>query len=296
MADARCHNRPAHALSTRIIAASTLAHVMLVAPLMMARRPSRPPEPVPVSVEFRPVSAPVMPAAAGTPDLARENEQALATAPEPVIGATPSPPPLAVSPAPDPANTVSAPDPADQSIPPAAIPITSAAVLPTLPPLPEPSSSKQVVHLPVRSAPPRRVESRPPPASIAARDAPEPNTRNPVSPSAAPAEPPQPISARERSAPPDPSWQRKLAAWLAEHKRYPDAARAKGQQGAVGVAFTVARDGRVAAVRIDKASGVAALDRSVIEMLEDKHVPPFSDGMTEAQTSVRVTIRFELEE
>jgi protein TonB len=83
-----------------------------------------------------------------------------------------------------------------------------------------------------------------------------------------------------------------MPAWLAAHKRYPEAARQNGGEGAVGVLFTVARDGRVASVSIPHPSGSATLDHAVRAMLEGQRLPSFPPEMAQAETEVAVTIRY----
>ena len=59
----------------------------------------------------------------------------------------------------------------------------------------------------------------------------------------------------------------KLARWLARYKRYPTAAKRKGQTGTVRVTFTIDRNGRVLSKRIVGSSGHRALDKEVEAML-----------------------------
>ena len=93
----------------------------------------------------------------------------------------------------------------------------------------------------------------------------------------------------------DTSWRAAVAAWLAAHKRYPETAREMGEEGVVGVAFTLARDGRVLSVAIPRSSGVPALDAAVRAMLEGERLPPFPASMIQAQAEVAVNIRYKLD-
>jgi protein TonB len=66
-----------------------------------------------------------------------------------------------------------------------------------------------------------------------------------------------------------------LRRWLAEHKRYPEEAIDKKEEGKVIVGFTLRRDGTVLDAWIVRSSGVAILDRAALAMLHDASpVPP----------------------
>ena len=84
--------------------------------------------------------------------------------------------------------------------------------------------------------------------------------------------------------------------WLAAHKRYPERARQRGDEGTVGIRFTVDAAGRVLDVAVTRSSGSTLLDDAAREMLTGQRVPPFPPSMTLAQTAVPVSIRFELEQ
>jgi protein TonB len=79
-----------------------------------------------------------------------------------------------------------------------------------------------------------------------------------------------------------------LAAWLAAHRRYPEEARRRSQQGDVTVRFTVAADGRVSDVSVTNGSGVGALDAAALAMLQGATVP--APGI-EATRTVRIRFR-----
>ena len=85
-----------------------------------------------------------------------------------------------------------------------------------------------------------------------------------------------------------PSWNALLAAWLAAHRRYPDEARRRSEEGDVTVKFTVAGDGRVIDVGLAKSSGSAALDASALTMLRGATLP--APG-AEATRTVRIRFR-----
>ncbi len=84
--------------------------------------------------------------------------------------------------------------------------------------------------------------------------------------------------------------------WLAARKRYPLQARKRGDEGTVGIRFTVDPTGRVLDVAISRSSGSTLLDNAARDMLAGQRVPPFPSGMVLAMTTVPVNIRFQLEQ
>jgi TonB family protein len=85
-----------------------------------------------------------------------------------------------------------------------------------------------------------------------------------------------------------------LSAWLESHKRYPDAARQRGEEGRAVLRFSVDRSGRVLDFAVISSSGYPDLDQSVEEMMRGATVPPFPAGMPQREMQVSVTIRFSL--
>ena len=251
----------------------------------------------PVSAVARPTLASATeaapsPASASAPVAATVPPPQVVTA-QPVDATDPAPSPLlkAAIPALAPVPTPLSPDDivvAEANVP-SPEPVSPApAVLATLTP------ASSVPHRPTPKPVPHRVVQR----SAATQAAPPTETSpssQPFSASVAPVGPERPVAPPASPSVPLPSWQSEVAAWLAAHKHYPDEARQDGKEGAVGVRFTVARDGRVEAVTIERPSGIPALDLSVREMLQDKSVPRFPPAMTELQTTVRVTVRFEID-
>ncbi len=172
---------------------------------------------------------------------------------------------------------------------------------PSAEPAPEPNKQSPTLAPPalppslVIPSPPRPkpVAVRPPrPASPAASAALVPNgqpvmTAPPVA--APPATPPVATAA-------DPGWRIALGGWLAAHKRYPERARQRGDEGTVGVRFTVNAAGRVLDVAVTSSSGSALLDDAARAMLSGQQVPPFPPSMSLAQLIVPVSIRFRLEQ
>jgi len=78
-------------------------------------------------------------------------------------------------------------------------------------------------------------------------------------------------------------WESGLVAHIERFKRYPPEARARGQQGAARVAFTIDRDGWVRERRIAETSGSPELDRECLAMLA--RAQPLPKPPSQVQTS-----------
>jgi protein TonB len=117
---------------------------------------------------------------------------------------------------------------------------------------------------------------------------------------AAPAAPPQTASAATPVPAPAPSleasagYQALLRAWLESHKRYPDTARQRGEEGRAVLRFEVDRSGRVTDYAVTSSTGYADLDQAIDEMMRGALLPPFPAGMPQPRMQVSVTIRFSL--
>jgi len=85
-----------------------------------------------------------------------------------------------------------------------------------------------------------------------------------------------------------------LSAWLESHKRYPDTARQRGEEGNAVLRFEVDRNGHVIAYTVAKSSGYPDLDESVEAMIHGATLPPFPAEMPQPRMEVSVTIRFSL--
>ncbi len=87
-----------------------------------------------------------------------------------------------------------------------------------------------------------------------------------------------------------------LGEWLNSHKRYPESARERGEQGRAVLRFGVDRSGRVTEFSVVRSSGYADLDAGIAEMMRGAVLPPFPADMPQEQITVSVTIRFSLED
>ena len=90
------------------------------------------------------------------------------------------------------------------------------------------------------------------------------------------------------------NYQAMISAWLESHKRYPESARQRGEEGGVKLRFRVDRFGRVLAYRLLESTGYADLDDGIDQMMRGAQLPPFPAGMTQSQIEVSVKLRFKL--
>jgi len=91
-----------------------------------------------------------------------------------------------------------------------------------------------------------------------------------------------------------PDYRTVIGSWLATHKRYPEGARERGEEGRAVLRFRVSRDGRVLDATVVSSSGFADLDAAVVDMMHNAVLPPFPSSMTEPEIEVSVQIRFGL--
>jgi periplasmic protein TonB len=182
-----------------------------------------------------------------------------------VVFAPPTPPPVtAQPPAPEPPPVVEQPPP-----PPPAPPVAQAEPPPPPKPAPKPRPKPvqpvdrppQEMALPLPTAPAPRVASLPPPVQA------------PV------------ISADYRAM---------LSNWLESHKRYPEDARQRGEEGRAVLRFRIDRSGRVLDYAVVSSTGYGDLDAAVESMMRGATLPPFPASMTAPEIEVSVTIRFGL--
>jgi periplasmic protein TonB len=193
------------------------------------------------------------------------------------------PPPQAETPPPEPEPM---PPPLDEPVaaiePPPPAPETPVPVVQPPPP-PKPAVKpppKPVHHHLEQTAPnPTPAPSQPTQAAVAA-----PQT------AFAPTPVPAPVPSTEVS----PGYRALLSAWLESHKRYPDSARQRGEEGRAVLRFAVDRSGRVLDFAVAQSSGFSDLDAAIEEMMRGATLPPFPASMTQSRVDVSVTIRFSL--
>jgi protein TonB len=91
------------------------------------------------------------------------------------------------------------------------------------------------------------------------------------------------------------TWEKALVSHLNRFKRYPDAARAGGSQGAVSVEFTLDRAGRVLGSRVVRSSGSPALDGEALAVLQRASPLPAPPGQIAGPTfDLRLPIQFRI--
>ncbi|HTP90815.1 MAG TPA: energy transducer TonB [Xanthobacteraceae bacterium] len=140
-----------------------------------------------------------------------------------------------------------------------------------------------------------KVEEQQPPPPVTADSIPLPEEKPPEK--VEPTNPAPRTTAHTEAAAPriDPSWQTLLLKRLQQFKNYPSAARSRGEQGVVLLAFSIDRDGHVVARHIINSSGYADLDQEVMTMVERAQpLPAFPASMAQAQLDLTVPIRFSL--
>lgn len=217
---------------------------------------------------------------------------------------------------PPPAETMLPPPEPEAVPPPPEPPVVAAEPPPPEPPPPEPPPPEPSPPQP--EAPVAASEPPPPPPlqKHIVKKVPKPVARHhevpqptqtylpslpPQVPAApAPSAPPQTAMAATPMPAPVPSpeasagYRALLSAWLESHKRYPDAARQRGEEGRAVLRFSVDRSGRVIDFAVTSSSGYPDLDQSVEEMMRGATLPPFPVGMPQPEMQVSVTIRFSL--
>ncbi len=248
---------------------SLAGHVAALTLLILFMTPSRSPEPLEksgIAVAFAPFAA---------------QPQVAALAPAPPVQPLASPTVAAVPP-----EATVPPLPAPE-MPPAAV-----AQVPVVPP-------EQTVSAEAPPLPPRKPAVRPRPRYVARRqEVPLPRASRYAQTS------PARIAALRYSASapaasvpgpgPAVNYRALISAWFESHKRYPDSARERGEEGSVGLRFRVDRYGRVIDYALLNSTGYADLDQSVEEMMNGAQLPAFPAGMTQPQIEVSVRIAFSL--
>jgi protein TonB len=172
--------------------------------------------------------------------------------------------------------------------------------------------SVQVVTLPPDTVkpppPPMTPQFRPPQTYVAAPIVPEITVDIPPAPKAIaiPPAPPQtapaaPLVTASAQSPSTPgadaraAYLARLLTHLNAHKRYPESARRRRQQGTVSLRFTMDRAGRVLSFSVVKGSGARVLDdeaRALIERAQP--LPPIPPGFGQDHLDLVVPIEFYL--
>ena len=173
-----------------------------------------------------------------------------------------------------------------------------------LPPPPEPPPPQEAQPPPPEPPPPPVVEATPPPPPP--KPVVKPPPRRPP-PSPAQTQAPLQTAMVPRPLPPTPSpppapagpivsaaYRAALSSWLESHKRYPDSARERGEEGRAVLRFRVDRSGRVLSHAIVQSTGHPDLDAALDQMMGGANLPPFPADMIASEVEVSVAIRFGL--
>jgi len=147
--------------------------------------------------------------------------------------------------------------------PPVETPVTDA--LPAIQPLPDLPPSEVAEPRPAHRPERQKAEKEPEP---------KPEQKRPQSQASSVAAPqkaetvraPESVSARGASVSPA-RWQSQLMAHLERRKRYPSAARARGEEGTVEVRFSIDDRGNVLSAKVVRSSGHPALDEAVLALM-----------------------------
>jgi periplasmic protein TonB len=92
-----------------------------------------------------------------------------------------------------------------------------------------------------------------------------------------------------------PNWKSQLVATLERSKRYPAAARERGEQGVSQLAFSIDRHGGVHHARIVHSSGSELLDRETLALVERAQpLPPPPPELAGAEIAIVVPIRYNI--
>jgi periplasmic protein TonB len=202
---------------------------------------------------------------------------------------------IAVSLAPSLPQPETPPAPPEPPQPPPQPPPPVAAVVPP-PPLPPPPPA---VAPPEEPLVPPEKPAVPPLRPVVRRPARVERYRPAMVPMPAAPSPSQPQTASARlPAPPtavSPGYRALLGAWLEEHKRYPENARERGEEGRAVLQFAVDRSGRVLDFSLLQSTGYADLDEALDRMMRGATLPSFPPDMPQSSIRVTVAIRFSLE-
>jgi protein TonB len=161
--------------------------------------------------------------------------------------------------------------------------------VPELPPAPKPAA---VLMTPPKAKPkPKKiVKEMPKPVVKRTREPPAPRASAPTRAATASAT----ASARAVSAAEAAAFRSAWSAGMNWSRHYPEAARARGEQGTVRLALTIGRSGHVMSARIVGSSGSATLDQAALEMARNasgRPLPPEMGPSVSLTVPVRYSIR-----
>jgi periplasmic protein TonB len=114
-----------------------------------------------------------------------------------------------------------------------------------------------------------------------------------VPPQTAALPPPAPV----RRPPPapiiSPAYSSALAEWFAAHRRYPESAQERGEEGMGVLRLQIDRSGQVLSQTLVRSTGYPDLDRAIEATMRGAVLPPFPAVMAESEREITVTIPFQ---
>ncbi len=160
---------------------------------------------------------------------------------------------------------------------------------------PKPATAEVPLPRPKPPAPKPKPQAKPaaeatpePRPALAAPPAPAPEPEDKAAAAPAPGANPR---AMARAA----SWQGEVLGRLEQYKRYPRSAQWKRREGAAVVAFTIDRDGRLLAKRLNRSSGHDDLDAEALALLDRAQpLPPPPENVPGERIELVVPIQFYL--
>lgn len=219
-------------------------------------------------------------------------ELAPAVDPAPPQEAPPQPPAPPPDPKPDPEPTPNPEPPPEQPPPVAPPPMEPPRLDPAPRAVPPPRPAVVLPEpLPTPRRPAPRPAARPQPPRPAQASPSQPASETPVAPAPMPApavSAPLPSSALT-------GWKSELAGRLQRAKRYPDAARAREEQGAAAVTFTIDRGGHVLSASLVRSSGSSSLDEEAVALVRRADpLPPVPAELAGSTLTLTVPVTFSL--
>jgi periplasmic protein TonB len=162
-------------------------------------------------------------------------------------------------------------------------------LVPELPPVPKPNSVLTTTPKP-KLKPKKIMKEAPKPVVKRVHKPPAPRTSAPPRVVTAPRTASSPASSAAEAA----AWRSSWAAALSWNKHYPEAARARGEQGVVRLALTIDRGGHVVSVRLIGSSGSSTLDQAALDMARHasgRPLPPEMGSSVGLTVPIRYSIR-----
>ncbi|HUZ90781.1 MAG TPA: TonB family protein [Methylocella sp.] len=163
-----------------------------------------------------------------------------------------------------------------------------AVPVPELPAAPKPNVVLMTRHKP-KPKPKKIIKEEPKPVVKRTREPPAPRTSAPPRAAAAA----RAAASHAPNAAAAAAWRSSWAAALSWAKHYPEAARARGEQGTVRLALVIDRGGRVVSARIIGSSGSPILDEAALGMARHASGRPLPPEMG-ASVSLIVPVRYSI--